>query len=272
VREHLQQTQWNRVDGSGDASAFVAYLERFEATPMIHGYRQYFCGLLPCRPGDRVLDAGCGIGGNARQLVSQVGASGRIVGLDISRHMARRARAVSPPDRRIAYGVGDLCHLPLTADALDGALCDRVLMHLEDPLQVLKELLRVLRPGGWLGLSEPDWSRVHLVPDDRVGRILLAAHCAAFENGAIGGCLAALVKAAGGRIEAELTQSHALRDFAQLMPLLNLDRTLKRLLDAGQLTMAQVSGWRARLEEAARDGAFCLHMAHTICIAGKAED
>lgn len=127
----------------------------------------------------------------------------------------------------------------------------------------------MLRPGGWLGLCEPDWSQVRLEPDDRVGRTVLTVHCAAFANGAIGGRLAALVEAAGGRLEAEVTQSHAVRDFAQLMPLLNLERTLKRVMDEGLLTDVQVRDWRTRLEQAARDNAFCLRLTNTICVARK---
>ena len=268
---HLAQTDWNKVDASTDPAAFVAYLDRLEASPMVQRSRQEFLGGLPCRPGERVLDAGCGVGGNTRQLRTLVGATGRVLGLDASRQMLQRAGGLSTA-QRIAYGAGDLCYLPLATGSFDGAICDRVLMHLPHPLTAVRELVRVLRPGGWLGLCEPDWSRMRMEPDGEISQRVLETHCAGFEQGDIGGRLKDLVEEAGCQQVASTAQYHAMQNYEKSWSLMNLERTLRRAVETGTLSQGEVNQWRRQLEEAARGGRFCMHFARTLCIGWKEQE
>ena len=265
---HLTQADWGKVDASTDPAAYVAYLDRLEASPMVQRSRQEFLGGLPCRPGERVLDAGCGVGGNTRQLRTLVGATGRVLGLDASRQMLQRAGILSA-DQCIAYGAGDLCHLPLVTGSVDGAICDRVLMHLPHPLTAVRELVRALRPGGWLGLCEPDWSRMRLEPDGEISRRVLETHCAGFEQGDIGGRLKALMEEAGCQQVKSAARNQAVHNYEKVWSLMNLERTLRRVVETGKLSQGQVSQWRGQLEEAARAGRFCMHFSGTICIGWK---
>ena len=166
MTNYLEQTDWNKIDASTDAPAYVDYLARLDTTSRMQHFRQHFLQHLPCCPGERVVDAGCGIGSATGALRDRVGEGGWVLGLDRSRHMMRQARSQSHTG--IAFGAGDLCHLPLCSGSVDGIVCDRVLMHLERPLAALREMHRVLRPGGWLGLSEPDWSVARMEPDGEV--------------------------------------------------------------------------------------------------------
>lgn len=263
---YLEKTDWNQVDASKDAASFVAYLDRFEASPVSGQYRRHFCAHLPCREGERVLDAGCGVGGNARQLATRVGETGLVVGVDVSHQMGLRAKANSIVASNIAYGVGDIYHLPLVGCTFDGAVCDRVLMHLGQPIQALTEIVRTLRPGGWLGLCEPDWSKTRLEPDSRTARAVFAMHCANFANGAIGSRLPSLVEAAGCRLESELINSQAVREFEVVWPLLNVERTLRQAVREDILSAELVEDWRAEVDESVRTGTFCLHLTNAICI------
>jgi SAM-dependent methyltransferase len=62
--------------------------------------------------------------------------------------------------------VADGAHIPLTAAALDAVVCLETLEHVRDPLEVTRELARVLRPGGVLLLSVPFLYRIHSAPHD----------------------------------------------------------------------------------------------------------
>ncbi|MFI6873412.1 class I SAM-dependent methyltransferase [Streptomyces sp. NPDC050400] len=117
---------------------------------------------LGLRPGDRVLDAGCGTGRALPPLRAAVGPSGTVLGADLTPAML--AAAV----RAGRDGLGqllltDVSRLPLRAGALDAVFGAGLISHLPRPAENLRELARVVRPGGILALFHP------------IGRAALAA-------------------------------------------------------------------------------------------------
>ena len=95
-----------------------------------------------------VLDAGCGEGYMSR-LLAQRGA--RAAGVDVSDSLIEYARAHEDAGRLdLSYTVGSLEDLPYPDDSFDAAVCNHVLSDVTDPSAALKELGRVLRPGGRL--------------------------------------------------------------------------------------------------------------------------
>lgn len=102
------------------------------------------------RPGERVLDAACGTGIVARLVRPLVGASGRIVGVDFDPLMLEVAKTLAPD---IEWQQGDLRKLPFPEAAFDLVVCQQGLQFLPDRVVALREMHRVLRPGGRLVLS-----------------------------------------------------------------------------------------------------------------------
>ena len=100
------------------------------------------------RPGDRVLDACCGTGDLA---VAAGRAGGHIVGLDFSERMLERARRKSAA---IEWVRGDLLDLPFEDESFDAATVGFGVRNVADLERSLRELRRVLRPGGRLGILE----------------------------------------------------------------------------------------------------------------------
>ena len=269
MTNYLEQADWNKIDASTDAPAYVDYLARLDTTSRMQHYRQSFLQHLPCCPGERVVDAGCGIGGAVGALWDLVGKRGWVLGLDRSRHMVRKAGSQSHTG--ISFGAGDLCHLPLCSGSVDGIVCDRVLMHLERPLAALREMHRVLRPGGWLGLCEPDWSDVRMEPDGEVTRKLLEVHAASFANGAVGGRLDALASEVDFRVTQQVKQGQEMADYAWIRPAMNLDRSLRRVREMGVFSEDEMSCWQEQVESAARAGTFSLWVTRTICVGRRKE-
>ena len=99
-------------------------------------------------PGDRVLDACCGTGDLA---LADMKAGGRVTGLDFSDRMLERARAKST---EVEWVQGDALVLPFADGSFDGATVGFGARNLEDLEAGLRELRRVLRPGGRLGILE----------------------------------------------------------------------------------------------------------------------
>lgn len=101
-----------------------------------------------------VLDAGCGDGINLRELSRLVERFDRpkILGTDYSR--LRIGRAASAPGSRLTQS--SLTHLPYQDNTVDILLCNQVLEHISETDVVLRQLYRVLRPGGLLILGVPN--------------------------------------------------------------------------------------------------------------------
>ncbi|MCX5167326.1 class I SAM-dependent methyltransferase [Streptomyces antibioticus] len=114
------------------------------------------------RAGDRVLDAGCGTGRALTPLRAAVGPTGVVVGLDLTPAMLEAAvRAGRDRDGRLL--LGDVAALPLRSGSFDAVFGAGLVSHLADPAENLRELARVVRPGGTLALFHP------------IGRAALAA-------------------------------------------------------------------------------------------------
>lgn len=134
----------------------VAGIYDWRVGPFLRGRKQAIEALGP-RPGDTVLDLACGTGLNFRHIVERVGIEGRVLGLDITRPMLKRAR------RRVArnrwHGVtlveGDATNLPLAGGSCDAVLCSYAMAIIPDYRKAIEEAVRVLKPGGRLVLLEP---------------------------------------------------------------------------------------------------------------------
>ncbi|MBA4862292.1 methyltransferase domain-containing protein [Streptomyces sp. PSKA54] len=119
-------------------------------------------GELGLRPGDRVLDAGCGTGRALPALRDAVGPTGLVLGADMTPAMLESAVRAGR-DRAGHLLLADVARLPLKAESLDAVFAAGLIAHLPEPAENLRELARVVRPGGVLALFHP------------IGRAALAA-------------------------------------------------------------------------------------------------
>jgi demethylmenaquinone methyltransferase/2-methoxy-6-polyprenyl-1,4-benzoquinol methylase len=110
--------------------------------------------------GDDVLDACCGTGDLAIAAWKKAGA-GHVVGLDFSERMLERARRKAP---ELEFVQGDVLALPFEDASFDSAVVGFGVRNVEDLEAALKELRRVLRPGGRVGILEITTPRGVLKP------------------------------------------------------------------------------------------------------------
>jgi SAM-dependent methyltransferase len=101
-------------------------------------------------PGERVLDLACGTGLVTLSAARAVGAGGQVIGVDIADRMveALRTRAATAGLPQVAAARMDAEQLALADGSVDVVLCALGLMYLPDPEQALREVKRVVRPGG----------------------------------------------------------------------------------------------------------------------------
>lgn len=174
------------VDRSSDAEAYLAYLD--SVGDVFRDVIRAGVDALRLRPGDAVLDVGCGHGACLPLLAQRVGDAGRVVGLDASAAMVAAARtrvAVQRIDATIERG--DAHGLPFADATFNAVRTDRVLMFLDDPARALRELIRVTRPGGRICVTEGDIG-THAIDatDVATTRTMLAVLSDRTQNGWVG--------------------------------------------------------------------------------------
>ena len=145
----------------GRADTHVARLERRTA-----GVTLAF--LLPyLEPGMRILDAGCGPGTITVGLAQLFPAS-EIVGIDPDAGRLERAKkhAADQCVTNVRFEQADIFALPFPDASFDAALTHAVLEHLKEPVAALRELRRVLKPGGVLGARDSEHVSDHVAPQN----------------------------------------------------------------------------------------------------------
>jgi SAM-dependent methyltransferase len=104
--------------------------------------------LLDLTSGDYVLDVACGPGNTTRSLVDAAGAQGLVVGIDSSATMLAQAVRETASTGPVGYVRGDAADLPFADGSFDAVSCYGALYLMDDPFASLREMIRVLKPGG----------------------------------------------------------------------------------------------------------------------------
>jgi SAM-dependent methyltransferase len=164
--ELSEDSPWVDIDQSGYAAELAVYLERVAVRPDIQRWHGVALDMLGLRPGLSVLEAGCGVGIVARALARTVGPRGHVVALDLSELIITEARKRHESGLSVTYEVGDVTALPHPDGTFDIVRCERVLQHLTDPDQAMRELARVARPGGRVCVLDPDWATMAVDVDN----------------------------------------------------------------------------------------------------------
>ena len=137
-----------RVQRYGWDLAVQPYAQHWHA--LLAGVQAELLAQAAPQPGEQVLDVACGTGVVALAMAAAVGPGGRVLGVDLSDGMvafaAARAQAAGVLQARFERMDAEALALP--AASFDLVVCALGLMYLPDPDAALREMLRVLRPGG----------------------------------------------------------------------------------------------------------------------------
>lgn len=168
-----------RLAPTVDAGVLAAIAERLEFRGQDEGYArlsQAYFGRLPLARARRILALGCGTGMEVRALKRLTGPEAAIVGVDHSPVLIDAARRLTAEEGlygNVTYQTGDAHHLPYGDDDFDIVTLHTLISHVDDPLQVLREARRVVRPGGTVAIFDGDYASLTFAyPDPALARTI----------------------------------------------------------------------------------------------------
>jgi ubiquinone/menaquinone biosynthesis C-methylase UbiE len=150
-------TGFRDVDNN-DIKKLEACLRFLEGLSSVKTYKEMSMERLGLKPGNTAVDIGCGLGFDVWKMAQMVSPGGRSIGIDISEELLHAARKTFSGHKEVSFMQGDIHNLRIPANSADGIRVDRTLQHVQNPQKVISEMVRVLKPGGWLVCAEPDWS------------------------------------------------------------------------------------------------------------------
>ena len=239
---------------------FIERLEYRGTDPTFVAYRDEYLELVDLSPTAAVLDLGCGTGVVTRAIAARDGFAGTVTGIDQSPEFIAAAQRLAADDGvgdRIQFAVGDVHALDLPAATFDAVVAHTLISHVRDPLVVLAEAARVVRPGGSVAIFDGDYGSLTFdCSDPRLGEPMeRAVQSMIMSSPRVMRELPRLLSKVGLRLVA--AQAHVYAEAGSSTFMLNLAKTYGPLVaSTGLRPSADVEAWLADQRRAAEDGTF----------------
>jgi ubiquinone/menaquinone biosynthesis C-methylase UbiE len=161
-----------RITDKLDDSTLDALISRLEARgkhPRFIAMMQEYFDAMNIDAAATVLDVGCGTGVASRAIAGRKGFAGRVTGIDRSPYLVAvgtKRVAEEGLAARVDLRAGDSHSLDIPDAAFDAVVAHTLLSHVEDQLGVLRELARIVKPGGKIGIFDGDYASLTYGGDD----------------------------------------------------------------------------------------------------------
>ena len=222
--------------------------------------RDAYLDKMPFPLNAHVLEIGCGTGVLARALVKRQGFTGRVLGVDQSPALLSAARQLASDEgveHLVEFHAGDAHALDVADAHFDAVIAHTLVSHVRDPLAVVKEAARVVKPGGMVAIFDGDYaSWTHGCSDSELGK--------AMENGIIATVVShprvmrdmpRLLRESG--LELAETMPHVYAEVGTGVFFLSAAEAYGPLVTrAGLVPEARVNVWLAEQRRSAEDGTF----------------
>ncbi len=250
--------RWAELDGPEAVAAAAGRLRQITNAPSEIAAQRRFLDLLAPGPGEHVLDVGAGTGEITLELIRRVQPDGAVTALDPSHGLLAIAQTAAQEEglnKALTIDIGDARDLPYADDRFDIAFCHWVLLHVEPPEDVIREMARVVRPGGRLMCVEVDWETMTISPGDRdLVRHIVRANVDRQIDGQIGRRLVSMFRQAGLQnvrvepivdVDCDGDQDGWLEVLKSRIPV---------VVDSGLVSSQEAQQWWSEVEEAVARG------------------
>ncbi len=245
----------------------ASVLETRAAMPSQQDMISSYLGEIDFPEKSRVLEVGCGTGPICRALVS-IPNINQVIGIDPSEHLLSKARELSEGHKGISYQEGDGRKLDFEDSSFDAVILHTTLTHVPGPEEILSEVRRLLKPGGWLGVCDGDFDTATLRLSNSD---LLQACCESFVENFVNDRylvrkMSTLVQGAG--FEVQPLKSYGLVEtLAPGLTLSWIDRGADALVQKGTISSELGEALKKEGRKRAEQGGFFGYMAYASLIA-----
>lgn len=255
---------------TADKGDLVARLDAMHQLSTFRAYKQETFSLLDLTTGAVVADIGCGTGEDERSLARLVGPCGQVLGFDLSEAMLEQARDRHSDLTNVTFHQASAQALPARDASFDAVRADRVLLHVPDPAATLREMLRVLRPGGRIVISEPDMPGCWLSSNNqRVSAAIFHQIAESCVSPYLARDLWTLFRDAGLDDAKLLVRAVTEHDPASVAKILDFESVVGHMVHAGRLATEQVEAWLEDFRQRGRAGRFAAGVSIFIASATK---
>jgi len=256
-----------------DAATLERFIERLEfraKDATFAAYREAYLKLIDLPRTAAVLDLGCGTGVVGRAIAARHEFGGTVTGVDQSPALIAAGERLAADDGvgdRVELVVGDAHQLDFPAASFDAAVAHTLFSHVRDPLAVLEEIARVIRPGGSVAIFDGDYGSLTFGSSDaELGQAMeCAIQSMIMSSSRVMRELPRLLPKAGLRLTA--TQAHVYAEAGSSGFMLNAAETYGPLVASkGLRPAADADAWLADQRRSAEDGTFfaaCNYYAYT---------
>lgn len=238
----------------------VDYLTRI--IELFGDYKKRAFVFMDLQPGQSLLDAGCGTGDDVLGIYQGMKGSVKLAGVDLDADtldVARKRAESAGAD--IDFQQADLSALPYEDESFDVVRSDRVFQHLLDPMGVLKEMIRVTRPGGQVVAVDVDWGTLvldHPQPEftDHITAFARDHHT----NGRSGRQLHQWFHKAGLQDIEGYADAVCVRDWEIAGYIWGLPALIEKMVETGAASRSDADSWLKDAAGHAEKGLFCSSM------------
>lgn len=267
---------YREVDDDANVEVLLGAMDATGEWPAVRELRVWERRELGLRSGERLLDVGCGLGDAALALTADLGDAGDLVGIDSSAAMVAAANARAAGARcRVRFAVGDASALDEPDDSFDAVRCERTLQWVVDPSAAVREMTRVVRPGGRVSLIDTDWSTFTIdIGDPWVTEVVRGAFATERRRPSnVGRRLHVLAAEAGLTVLARTEATHRWTSWdpdvdAAPAGCFSMRSVADDLVEAGRLTSREGDEFVSTIEDAARSAQFAMRLTMHAVIAG----
>lgn len=203
---------------------------------------------------------GCGTGVASRALVQRPGFAGTVTGIDLSPYLVRAAERLARKEGfgdRLEFRAGDTRSLDVPSNTFDAVIAHTLVSHVDDPLAVIRETARVVKPGGLVGIFDGDYASLTFGHPE-TAQAQSADHAiidAIISSPRVMRDMPRLLRAAGLTLAA--SRSYVLAEIGTAEFWLPAIASFRRLIPAaGTMTEAAANGLADALVKASEEGVF----------------
>jgi len=242
------------VDAAGEEfiSAFADSMDERQSDPTMEEIVSSYLGKLEFPKGSLTIEVGCGAGAVTRRIAEKA-KPGQVIGFEPSVGFVNEAKARVGGYENVRFEVASGASLPLDDGSVDNLIMHTVLTHVEDPLPLLTEAVRVLRSGGRLVVCDADFSKASLgnLPNDPLDALAKIFVKEFVTDPYAVAKLQQLARNAGFSVDDFSFRSRSILDNDQMLPW--VEETGKLLLKRGdigeELHHGLVAEYRRRVKE-----------------------